>query len=111
MVTVEGAYVIAAIVATVVLGITAVVGATVQIRCTDAAREAARLAAAGDAAAQEVAAGVVGRSAQIMITGTDSRVEVVVRSSIPLLPMVTVSARAVAAKEPDDDATAQASSP
>ncbi|NDZ97689.1 pilus assembly protein TadE [Streptomyces sp. SID6673] len=111
MVTVEGAYAIAAIVATVVLGITAVVGATVQIRCTDAAREAARLAAAGDAAAQEVAAGVVGRSAQITITGTDSRVEVVVQSSIPLLPMVTLSARAVAAKEPDDDAPVQASRP
>ncbi|MGC5257002.1 TadE family type IV pilus minor pilin [Gordonia sp. DT218] len=111
MVTVEGAYAIAAIVATVVLGITAVVGATVQIRCTDAAREAARLAAAGDAAAQDVAARVVGRTAQITITGTDTRVEVVVRSSIPLLPKVAVSARAVAAKEPDDDAPAQASLP
>ncbi|MYR08055.1 pilus assembly protein TadE [Gordonia sp. SID5947] len=111
MVTVEGAYAIAAIVATVILGVGAVVGATVQIRCTDAAREAARLAAAGDSTAREVATRVVGRDAHVAITGTSTRVEAVVRSSLPLLPMVSVSARAVAAKEPTDNTSVEESSP
>ncbi|ROZ98556.1 TadE family type IV pilus minor pilin [Gordonia sp. OPL2] len=104
MVTVEGAYAIAAIVTTVVFGVGAVAGASVQIRCTDAAREAARLAAVGDRSAQETATAVAGRGAQITLSDTGTRVVAEVRAGIPLVPMLEVSARAVAAKEPDDGA-------
>lgn len=102
MVTVEGAYAIAAIVTTVVFGVGAVAGASVQIRCTDAAREAARLAAVGDRSARTTAAAMAGDGAQITLSDNGSRVVAEVRSDIPLLPMLEVSARAVAAKEPDD---------
>lgn len=111
MVTVEAAYAIAAMVAVVVLGVGAVVGVSVQIRCADAAREAARLSAAGDPHARDTAVRIVGRDAQIAIVDDGSRVTVTVRSSMPLLPAVAVSAHAVAMKEPapDDDIAGGAS--
>ncbi len=100
MVTIEAAYVIAAIVGVVVLGIGAIVGASVQIRCTDAAREAARLTAAGDPSARTVAARLAGDRARISITDNGAQVVVEVRSSIPLIGAIEMSAYAVAAKEP-----------
>lgn len=104
MVTVEAAYAIAAMVAVVMLGIGAIVGVTVQIRCTDAAREAARLTAAGDAHAREAATRVVGGGAQIVITESGDDVVVEVRSGLPLLTGIAISAHAVAAKEPESAA-------
>ncbi|NEW58155.1 pilus assembly protein TadE, partial [Nocardia cyriacigeorgica] len=47
-VTVEAAIALAAIVVAVVLCIGALLAASTQVRCIDAAREAARLAARGD---------------------------------------------------------------
>lgn len=49
-VTVEAAVAVCGLVAVLVLGIAAVMAVIGQLRCTDAAREAARLVARGDAA-------------------------------------------------------------
>lgn len=101
MVSIEGAYAIAAIVLVVIIGVGAVTGVTAQVRCTDAAREVARLTAAGDASAREVGSRVVGESARISVREQDDRIVVDVSAPVPLVPGLTVSARAVAVPEPD----------
>ncbi|WP_232715631.1 TadE family type IV pilus minor pilin [Gordonia metallireducens] len=100
MVTVEAAYAVAAIVVAVLLAVGAIGGVTAQIRCTDAAREAARLTAAGDDSAREVAKRTVGDRAVVSVSVQGERVVAQVRTSVPLLPGLTLSAQAVAAKEP-----------
>ncbi|MFW0786582.1 TadE family type IV pilus minor pilin [Gordonia sp. CPCC 206044] len=101
MVTVEAAYAIAAIVTAIVLGVGAVGAGAVQIRCTDAAREAARLTASDDPSARAVAQRIAGRGAQISIDDDGEQVVVQVRSDVPVISMIEVSAFAVADKEPD----------
>ncbi|EGD55062.1 hypothetical protein SCNU_11051 [Gordonia neofelifaecis NRRL B-59395] len=101
MVTVEAAYAMAAIAAFLLLGVGAVAGASAQIRCTDAAREVARLTAAGDSTARRVGTAVAPRGAEIEVRGDGDEVVVQVSSGVPLLPLVTVSATAVAAREPE----------
>lgn len=100
MVTVEAAYAMAAIAAFLLIGVGAVAGVSAQIRCTDAAREVARLAAAGDESARSLGATVAPKGAGIEVRDGADQVVVVVSAKVPLLPMVTVSARAVAAREP-----------
>ncbi|MBD0021894.1 pilus assembly protein TadE [Gordonia pseudamarae] len=101
MVTVEAAYAIASIVFTVILAVGAVSGMVTQIRCTDAAREVARLTAADDAGAREAGARIAGDDADISVDEGGRRVTVVVSSRALFLPGLTVSARAVAVPEPD----------
>ena len=83
------------------LCIAAVVAVTLHVRCVDAAREAARLAARGDSAASQIAQRVApdGASVRVRIDG-DFAVATVSTSSA-LLPMVKISAEAVAAIEPE----------
>lgn len=100
MVTVEAAYALAALAAFVVLGVAAIGGVAAQLRCTDAAREVARLAAAGDPAATRVGAQVAPGGARIEVRSEGERVVATVVAKVPLLPMLDVSARSVAAKEP-----------
>lgn len=100
MVTVEAAYAIAAIVVTVLIAVGAIAAVTTQIRCTDAAREVARLSAAGDSSARGAARRLVGDAARVSISASDENVVVEVRSEVAMLPGLTMSARAVAAKEP-----------
>lgn len=100
MVTVEAAYAIAAIVVTVLIAVGAIAAVTTQIRCTDAAREVARLSAAGDSSAREAARRLVGDAVRVSISASDENVVVEVRSEVAMLPGLTMSARAVAAKEP-----------
>ncbi|ASR01348.1 TadE family type IV pilus minor pilin [Gordonia rubripertincta] len=100
MVTVEAAYAVVAIVVAVLLAVGAIGGVTAQIRCTDAAREAARLTAADDGSAREVAKGIAGDRAVVSVSVQGERVVAQVRTSVPLLPGLTLSAQAVAAKEP-----------
>ncbi len=100
MVTVEAAYAIAAIVVVVLLAVGAIAGVTAQIRCADAAREAARLTAAGDPSARDTARRVAGDSARMSISESGDHVIVEVRTGVALLPGLTLSASAVAAKEP-----------
>lgn len=100
MVSVEAAYAMAAIAAFLLIGVGAVAGVSAQIRCTDAAREVARLTAAGDESARRVGVAVAPKGAGIEVGGDADQVVVVVSAKVPLLPMVEVSARAVAAREP-----------
>lgn len=101
MVSVEAAYAMAAIAAFLLIGVGAVAGVSAQIRCTDAAREVARLTAAGDESARRVGATVAPGGAEIAVRGDGDEVVVEVSAGVPLLPMLTVSARAVAAREPN----------
>lgn len=74
-------------------GVTAV---SMQVRCVDAAREAARLVARGDAAAADGAARSIAPAGAVLQTRRDGDF-VVVRVSAPaVLPGVVVSAEAVA---------------
>ena len=102
MATVEAAIAIAAIVVVLVLCLGAVLAASMQIRCVDAAREAARLTARGDGdnavtSAQRVAP----TGADIGIGGDGDLVIATVSARVPLLPLLQISARAAAAREPD----------
>ncbi|WKG06760.1 TadE family type IV pilus minor pilin [Mycolicibacterium sp. HK-90] len=70
-----------------------------QIRCIDAAREAARLAARGDDSATTVARRIAPSGAVVHV-GHDSGLVVARISAATVLPGVTVSAEAAAAVEP-----------
>ncbi len=79
-------------------GVTAV---SMQVRCIDAAREAARLAARGDAGSAERAArGVAPPDATVALHRDGGFVVARVSGRSPLLPGVLIAAEAVAAVEP-----------
>lgn len=87
--------------AVLVLCVGGVTAISAQVRCIDAAREAARLAARGDAAA----AGPVARSmappnAELEVRRDGGFVVARVSSRSALLPGVVIAATAVAAAEP-----------
>ncbi|MGB6039598.1 MAG: TadE family type IV pilus minor pilin [Gordonia sp. (in: high G+C Gram-positive bacteria)] len=100
MVTVEAAYALAAIAAFLLIGLGGVVGVSAQIRCTDAAREVARLTAAGDESARRIGEAVAPAGAHIAVGNDGERVAVTVSAPVPLLPILKVSATAIAAQEP-----------
>ncbi len=101
MVSVEAAFAIAAIVSVLILGIGAVLGVSAHVRCVDAARETARLAAQGDSArAMTVGRSVAPGGADISIRSDADRVVVTVHAELALLPGVDLGATAVAAMEP-----------
>ncbi|RVW00285.1 TadE family type IV pilus minor pilin [Rhodococcus xishaensis] len=100
--TVEAAIALASIVTVVVLCVGAIAAAAAQVRCIDAAREAARLAARGGRAdAIVVAERVAPRDAGIVVRDDGAFVVATVRATVPLLPLVKLSAEAVAAREPE----------
>lgn len=71
-----------------------------QVRCVDAAREAARLAARGDdASAAEVARNIAPDGAAVQLRRNGDLVVASVTARSALLPGVTVAAEAVAAVE------------
>ncbi|HWE89820.1 MAG TPA: TadE family type IV pilus minor pilin [Pseudonocardiaceae bacterium] len=106
-VTVEAAIALCgfiAVLAMVLAGLSAVLG---QIRCTDAAGEAARLAARGDLThARQVIVSIAGSDAKATFTdnGDTLTVEVVDDPLGGLLPGVRVRAQAFAVREPDPPA-------
>lgn len=100
-VTVEAAIALASVVTVVVLCIGAIVAASLHIRCVDSAREAARLAARGDGGnAISAAATVAPSGAEITIRVDGDLVVATVSTSSALLPLVDISAEAVAVMEP-----------
>lgn len=101
MATVEAALALAALIVVVVGSAGAILAVGQQVRCIDAAREAARLAARADPAASEVAARVAPAGADITVRIEGDAAVATVRSSSALLPLVTLRATAVAAMEPD----------
>jgi hypothetical protein len=77
-------------------GVTAV---TLQVRCVDAAREAARLAARGDTAAA-LAGHLAPTGSAVELRRDGGYVVAHVSSRSPVLPGVVIVGRAVAATEP-----------
>lgn len=106
MVTAETAVALPALLVLVCAAISAVTVATAQLRCLDAAREGARVAARGEtpAATRARAARVAPRSASVSVSFVADRAEVVVAAEVEplgqLLPAVEVRGRAVAVREP-----------
>lgn len=102
-VTVEAAIALAAVVVVVVLCLGALLAASMQIRCIDAAREAARLAARGaEAEALPAAQRVAPPGADIELRAEGDRIVATVRARAPLLPMLRLVAEAVAVREPGE---------
>ena len=104
MVTVEGAIVICAFVVVLGLALAAIDAVTDQLRCTDAAREAARLTARGERDRGESAAEQIApRGAQVAIQQDGDTIAVRV-DAVPaggMLPGLRVSGLAYAVAEPD----------
>lgn len=81
-----------------VAGLTAV---SMQVRCVDAAREAARLAARGDDGSASAVARGIGPSGAVLHLRRDGEfVIAIVTTKAPLLPGINITADAVAAVEP-----------
>ncbi|MET8653841.1 TadE family type IV pilus minor pilin [Nocardia aurea] len=100
-VTVEAAIALTAIVAAVLCCLGALLAASTQVRCVDAAREAARLTALGDHDnATIVARRVAPPGAEITIRSGSEHIVAVVSAETPLLPTLVLRAEAVAAPEP-----------
>ncbi len=95
----EAAFAIAALASVLVVCLAGLNAVVLQIRCVDAAREAARLAARGDdgaAAARRV--GPDGMAVSIQRRGDTLVARVSTRT--PLLPGIIIAAEAVSAAEP-----------
>jgi hypothetical protein len=81
-----------------VSGLTAV---SMQVRCVDAAREAARLAARGDDGSASIAAQrIAPDGAAVQLRRDGEMVVATVTARSPLLPGIAIAAEAVAAAEP-----------
>ena len=78
-------------------GLTALV---IDIRCVDAAREAARLAARGDSAALASAHAIAPAGASVELRRDGGYVVARVSGRSPILPGVVIAAEAVSAAEP-----------
>ncbi|MGH3435754.1 MAG: TadE family type IV pilus minor pilin [Sciscionella sp.] len=102
MVTVEAAIALAAFVAVLVLALACLVAVLDQLRCTDAAREAARLVARGESGRAHGAVDRIAPGARLSVSVRGDEVSVDVRSEPAggLLPGVHLDARAFAVAEP-----------
>jgi hypothetical protein len=84
------------------LCVAGLVAVSTQVRCVDAAREAARLAARGDRASAEAAVRGVGPDgADLRLRSETGHVIARVSVPAPLLPGLVITAEAVAAVESD----------
>jgi Flp pilus assembly protein TadG len=103
MVTAELAACLPVLVLLLAVALSAVSVASARIRAEDAAREAARAAARGDAAtaARLARAAAPGATLRTRVGGPDVQavVSLRVRLPVPFLPVVSVDATAVAARE------------
>jgi hypothetical protein len=106
-VTAEAAVALPALVLVIAAAISAITVVTAQLRCLDAAREAARAAARSEPAAvvRELASQAAPRGGTADVASDGDRVTVTVRAKVHLLggllPDITVSGRAVGLHEPD----------
>jgi len=105
-VTAEIAVALPALVVLLMAAVAAIAVVTAQLRCVDAAREAARAAARGEppAAVRDVARRAAPSGAGVTMASTGDRVSVVVSTDVRLLPgrgpSIRVEGNAVAAPEP-----------
>jgi Flp pilus assembly protein TadG len=103
-VTVEAAIAIAAFVLVLAMTLSGISAMADQVRCVDAAREAARLTARGEPEqARTAAERIAPKNAEVRITMTDQHIEVHVNASPVggLIPGVRLHAEAFAVREPD----------
>ncbi|MGV0835659.1 TadE family type IV pilus minor pilin [Mycolicibacterium thermoresistibile] len=92
---------LAAVVVVLALCLAGLTAVSMQVRCVDAAREAARLAARGDDdAATQVARNVAPGGAAVQVRREGPWVLARVSARFALLPGVTIAAEAVSAAEP-----------
>ena len=98
----EAAFAIAALAVVLVFCVGGLAAVGTQVRCIDSAREAARLAARGDAGAAAEAVSRGGPAdAALSLRHDGAFVVARVSSRSPLLPGLTIAAESVAATEPD----------
>jgi Flp pilus assembly protein TadG len=104
MVTAELAACLPVLILLLAVALSAVSVASTRVRAEDAAREAARAAARGDQARALALARAAAPGAQVRITTSRGEVTAVAtvhaHLPVPFLPEVSVSGRAVAAREP-----------
>jgi hypothetical protein len=99
--TVEAALAIAALVVVLVLCLAGVTAVSMQVRCVDAAREAARLAARGDErSAVDAARRIAPDGARVQVHRDGDFLVATVVAHSKLLPSLDIAARAVSAAEP-----------
>ena len=92
---------IAALVVVLVLCLAGLAALSMQVRCVDAAREAARLAARGDdRSAVEAAQRIAPPAARIQVRRDGDFLVATVVAHSKLLPTLGIAAQAVAAAEP-----------
>ena len=105
MVTVEAALALCAFVTVLAMVLGAVSMVLDQIRCTDAAREAARLVARGEQNRATEAVNQIAAGATVSVTTDGDAITVRVRDPAigGLLPGVHIQAEAYAVREPDAD--------
>ena len=99
----EAALALCSLVAVLALVLAAVSAVAAQLRCIDAAREAARLTARGEPdRAEEIARRIAPRGAVVAVTvrGDEVTARVSANSAAGLLPGVDVGAEAAAVLEP-----------
>lgn len=102
-VTVEAALALCSLVVVLALMIAAVSAVAAQLRCVDAAREAARLTARGEQdRAEDLAARIAPRGAMVQVTvrGDEVTARVSADPVAGLLPGIEVGAEAAAVLEP-----------
>ena len=110
MVTVEAAVALCAFLTMLALILAGAAAMLDQLRCTDAAREAARLVAMGQQNRAATAVGAIapqGATFNIATTGDTVTVEVSANPAGGLLPGVQVTAEAYAIREPGTDGGTQ----
>ena len=101
--TVEAAIAVCAVVVVLAMALAGSAAVLAQVRCIDAAREAARLVARGEAAQAERAARRVAptrASIAVHLQGDEVVVEVAARPAGGVLPGLSVRAEAMAVLEP-----------
>jgi hypothetical protein len=92
---------IATLVVVLVLCLAGLTGVALQVRCVDAAGEAARLAARGDErSALDAARGIAPAGARVQVRRDGDFLVATVVAHSKLLPSVDIAAKAVAAAEP-----------
>lgn len=99
--TVEAAFALAALVTVLALCVAGLSAVSAQVRCVDAAREVARLAARGDTpAATAVGRRIAPAGAEVRLRSDGALVVATVTARAALLPGLAISAEAVSAAEP-----------
>lgn len=96
----EAALGITSLVAVLVLCMAGVAAVSMQVRCIDAARETARLAARGDGAAVARAGGIAPAGAAVEVRRDGGYIVVRVSGRSPVLPGIVIVGEAVSAVEP-----------